>query len=317
MTSDAELIGKVLQGRTETFGPLVTRYRRMVYGLALGYLKDFDAAYDASQEVFLRAFLKLDQLETPEKLPSWLRAITANVCNTWRAGQPQHIALEYLEQEERAAEYPLSPERPDHALEREEDRRLVMRALEKLSAAHRQVLALYYLGERSAAEIAALLDIPAPTLRQRLHRARGQLKKEVLTMLSDTLQQAGPGDQFSSEVLQLLDKAKLLFQQAEYRQAVPALERAQHLAPEDTLVALLLADAYTWGSNPQAVEADPRPHEKALAVLERLIARDPGNLLARIKRAELRSVVAPFAPVLAEHEENLLLAQGGAYFGAN
>lgn len=111
----------------------------------------------------------------------------------------------------------------------------------------------------------------------------------------------------------MLDKAKMLFQRAEYRQAVPALERAQHLVPEDTLVALLLADAYTRGSDPQAVEANPQPYEKAFAVLERLIARDPGNLLARIKRAELRSVVTPFAQVLPEHEENLLLAQGGPF----
>lgn len=313
MSSDAELISEVLQGHTEAFGPIVARYQRGVYGLALGYLKDFDTAYDAAQEVFLHAFLKLDQLETPGKLPSWLWAITANVCKTWRAGRHDQIALEYLEQEETAAEYPAPAERPDRAFEQQEDRRLVLRALEKLSAEHRQVLTLYYLGQRSTVEVAALLATSPDTVRQRLHRARRQLKKEMLTMLSDTLQHEGPGEGFSAEVAQLLDKVKTLFQRAEYRQAVPALERAQRLIPEDTLVALLLADAYTWGLNPQTAEAEPRPYERAFAVLDRLIARDPGNLLARIKRAELRSVMAPFAQVLAEHEENLLLAQGGPF----
>ena len=315
MPSDAELVEAALQGDRDAFGHLVNQYKDVVYGLALSLLRDFDEAYDASQEVFLRAFLRLGQLKEPEKLPAWLRAITGNVCRTWLAQRRNSVPLERLEREESVADYHRSPEIPDEALEREEERHVVLRALEELPPASRQVLTLDYLGERSAPEIAAFLGISPAAARQRLHRSRRQLRQEVLHMISDTLQREAPGDQFREEVDRLLDQARAHFATAEYWKAIPALEQVRQMDPEDSLVALLLADAHARGRTIEETETDPEPHRKAGVLLEELVAREPENLPARIRLAEHRSALGTFKEILAEHEDLLQRARGSKFEG--
>ena len=315
MPSNAELVEAALQGEREAFGLLVNQYKDAVYGLALSLLRDFDAAYDASQEVFLRAFLRLAQLEEPEKLPAWLRAITGNVCRTWLGQQRDCVALEQLDREESVSAHHPAPEKPDEVLEREEERRVVLRALEKLPPASRQVLTLHYLGGRSSPEIAAFLGISPAAVRQRLHRSRHQLKQEILHMIGDTLQREAPGDEYREEVEKLLEQVKVQFGRAEYREAIPALEQVRQMAPEDSLVTLLLADAYSWGRTLQETKADPEPHRKSGALLEELVAREPENLLARIRLAQHRSVFGRFEEILAEHEDLLQQARGGKFEG--
>lgn len=75
MISDAELVDASLEGDESAFSAIVSRYKGAVYALAVSFLRDFDAAYDASQEVFLRAFLNLHRLEDKGKLPGWIRTI--------------------------------------------------------------------------------------------------------------------------------------------------------------------------------------------------------------------------------------------------
>ena len=59
MKEDRHLVGACLRGDTRAFGALVERYRYAVYGLCLGYTRDFDAAEEAAQEALVTSFLKL------------------------------------------------------------------------------------------------------------------------------------------------------------------------------------------------------------------------------------------------------------------
>ena len=100
MKSDLELVCDTLDGHKEAFGILVTRYRDCVYGLALSFLGDFEAAYDISQEVFLRAFLNLNRLADAGKLSPWLRAITANACRMRLRQRRDRVPIDHLDRED-------------------------------------------------------------------------------------------------------------------------------------------------------------------------------------------------------------------------
>ncbi len=50
---DRQLVEACLAGEVQAFAALVDRYRYPVYGICLGYTKDFDAAEDAAQEAFI------------------------------------------------------------------------------------------------------------------------------------------------------------------------------------------------------------------------------------------------------------------------
>jgi RNA polymerase sigma-70 factor (ECF subfamily) len=93
--NDAELIRRIHQGEAEAYTPLVERYRNLVYGLAYHQLQNFEDARDVTQEVFVRAYLHLDQLREPHKLTSWLRQMTINQCRMSR--RRQHPAVDLLE----------------------------------------------------------------------------------------------------------------------------------------------------------------------------------------------------------------------------
>ena len=59
--NDAQLVEACLEGDHRAYAVLVDRYRYALFGLCLSYVKDFDAAEDAAQEAFIKAFLKLDR----------------------------------------------------------------------------------------------------------------------------------------------------------------------------------------------------------------------------------------------------------------
>ena len=310
MNRDAEQIAAVLRGDGHAFTGLVQRHKNAVYGLAFSFLKDFEAARDVSQEVFLRVFLQLPRLEQPERFPAWLCAITANTCKNWLRKPRETVGLEDTDLEEKMnARNPL-PEKPDECLERAENRRMVSRALSRLSPENREILTLYYMGNRSSADIARYLDISPAAARQRLTRARGHLKEEILEMIDDVLKEEMLGEKFDDEVQNLLDQASEFFGRNEYGKELELLEKAHQKAPEDTAVTLLLAGACRRGKSPQELEKDPRPYHRACRLLEELLEREPDNLLVRITLAELHSVLEPFDQLEPEHEEVLRLAEG-------
>jgi len=310
MSRDAEQIAAVLRGDHQAFTGLVQRHKSAVYGLAFSFLKDFEDARDVSQETFLRAFLQLHRLEHPERFPSWLCAIAANACRNWLRKPRATVGLEDTDLEEKIDAHNPLPQKPDEVLEHQEERRMVSRALSRLSPENREVLTLYYMGSRSSADIPRYLDISPAAARQRLSRARGHLKEEILEMIDDVLKEETLGEDFDDEVQGLLDQASEFSCRSEYGKELELLEKAHQIAPEDTAVTLILAGACRRGKSWQELEKDPRPYHRACRLYEELIERQPDNLLVRIKLAELHSLLEPFDQLEPEHEEMLRLAEG-------
>ena len=59
MKEDSELVAEALAGGGESFTPIVQRYQSAVFGVALARVRDFHAAEDIAQAVFLDAFTQL------------------------------------------------------------------------------------------------------------------------------------------------------------------------------------------------------------------------------------------------------------------
>jgi hypothetical protein len=64
----------------------------------------------------------------------------------------------------------------------------------QLPRSQREVVALFYLGERSQAEVAAFLGLPVSTVNNRLHAARTNLKKGTLREMSTIGPETLPAD---------------------------------------------------------------------------------------------------------------------------
>jgi RNA polymerase sigma-70 factor, ECF subfamily len=183
--TDSELVRRTLSGESAAFGELIRRHQGAVQGLAYHMTGSFADAQDMAQEAFVRAYLKLEQLQHPERLSAWLRQLTLNYCRSWLRKRRETTPLEEVEP---ALCDP--GDSPAEALERAETRRLVRGALDQLTERNRLVLVLRYLGGLSYRDIARFLDVPLRTVEGRMHRAKQQLKGHVMTRLENALGEA-------------------------------------------------------------------------------------------------------------------------------
>jgi DNA-directed RNA polymerase specialized sigma24 family protein len=88
--------------------------------------------------------------------------------------------------------------RPDHRLERRQRMAPVQDAIARLPAPLREVVTLFYVHDCSQQDVATFLGLPVTTVNTRLHAARAQLKRRMLTMVKETLEANQLPDDFAS-----------------------------------------------------------------------------------------------------------------------
>jgi len=139
---------------------------------------DRTAAEDAVQETFLRAWRHLPRLlDDGRPLRPWLRQVLRRVLiDAARVARAHPVSL--------LDDVPIDRQ-VDGGYEELLDRGVLDRALDQLSAAHRQVLVEVYYRDVPAQRVAATLGIPAATVRTRLHYALRALRG-LLTERTDS-----------------------------------------------------------------------------------------------------------------------------------
>ncbi|NKB69430.1 MAG: sigma-70 family RNA polymerase sigma factor [Candidatus Latescibacteria bacterium] len=188
MPTDAELVAQSLAGDRRAYGQIVHRYWSQVLATAHAVLASPDEAQDAAQDAFIAAHRNLRGLRQPDKLAAWLGVLARNTAR-------QHLRRRKLEQ----ARFGRGPEMVDDLVavlpENATDfsYRTVRTAVGALAGPERSAIVLFYFVGLSIAQIAAQLDVPAGTIKSRLHRGRNQLGKRMEDM-SNSQQEQAPRD---------------------------------------------------------------------------------------------------------------------------
>ena len=160
------LIGRCLAGDSSAFEPLVERYHRPLFRMAVRLLGNREEAEDVTQTTFLKAYKALATCDRQRKFFSWIYRILVNEClNTLRSRRPMQGLDDTM-----AAPGP----EPD-PVDADETRRRVRRALLQLPEAQRDVILLRHFAEMKYDEMAVTLDIPEKTVKSRLFSARQRL----------------------------------------------------------------------------------------------------------------------------------------------
>ena len=184
--SDEDLLARFCRGETETFGLLVRRYERELYGYLRRYLGDGSLAEDVFQNTFLQLYIKSGQYEPGRPVRPWLYTIATHqaIDALRRNGRHQAVSLEQQREELAEGEFrgllDLLESRGPGPLElaSEQERRERVRAsVDRLPEFLRQVLVLTYYQGLKYREAAAILDIPVGTVKSRLHAALVRLQE--------------------------------------------------------------------------------------------------------------------------------------------
>ncbi len=181
---ESVLLASAAKGDLEAFNDLVLKYQNLVYSVTRGILGNADAAQDATQEAFIRAFQHIDGFRGGS-FRGWLLRIAANTCydvlRTLRRHPIVPLILEDGDGNDMDSALWLADPRSSPEAETENDQFLqtLYRRIDELPAVYRTVMTLVDLNGLDYDEAAQALGCPIGTVKSRLARARLRIKEQL------------------------------------------------------------------------------------------------------------------------------------------
>jgi RNA polymerase sigma-70 factor (ECF subfamily) len=180
---DQALAADAQQGDLDAFNQLVIRYQTLAYHVAYRILSDADAAADATQDAFFRAYEAIGQYHGGS-FKAWMLRIVTNKCyDQLRAKQRRPTSsLEALLVTEPAPGPSLidRAESPEAYTERQELSRAIQAGINALPPEQRVSLTLCDVAGMNYKEIAEVTRVSLGTVKSRISRARKKLRDYLL-----------------------------------------------------------------------------------------------------------------------------------------
>src|SRR5579862_3287613 len=166
----------------------VEQYGKATYNFAFRLTRNEADARDLTQDAFIRVYRAWRSFKPGTSFLSWIYRIVTNLHRDElrrRRGRYLEEIPEDNEPQAFSGDRPLAVEPIDEYVEGHLSEP-VSRALEALSPEQRRIVVLADIEECSYQEIAEIVGCSIGTVRSRLHRARGQLRKLVTRYLKQT-----------------------------------------------------------------------------------------------------------------------------------
>jgi RNA polymerase sigma-70 factor (ECF subfamily) len=185
---DDRLVERVRERDYVAFEALMRRHNRRLFRVARAVLRDADAAQDAVQETYLRAFTRLDSYRPTGKFGAWITRVALNEALMIRRRiHGETVSIDDVGEEALVAEEAVASEAPtaDQFVEAAHARILLEHAIDALPENFRMVFMMRAVEGLDVRETAECLGINAATVRTRLFRAqrllRGELSRRLQT----------------------------------------------------------------------------------------------------------------------------------------
>jgi RNA polymerase sigma-70 factor (ECF subfamily) len=161
----------------------VDHHHGRIYHTLIGITEDHDDAEDGTQNVFLKAFSRIDQFQGASKFSTWLMRIAINeALERLRARKKRQSLFEDGPEEldeVRPRQVEAWHDNPERLYAQKQLRELVEKELMKLPASYRVVVLLWDIEQLSTEEAAAALGLGIAALKTRLLRGRLMLREAL------------------------------------------------------------------------------------------------------------------------------------------
>jgi len=184
---DSTLVARAKDGDREALGELLSRHERAMLAIARAYFASDADAEDAVQEASATACRSLDQLRDDGRFAGWLAAITRNAClQILRTRKDKQSLADFATSVQLHRRVGPTPLTPAALAQRQEGVDCLRIAIGRLSEDYRVAIMLRYSEDMSYDQIAAYLDVPLATVRNRLHRAKRALEEMLESLETPT-----------------------------------------------------------------------------------------------------------------------------------
>ena len=177
----ADIIRRAQGGESEALTQLILSQQHYVYSIAMSVLKNPEDAADLTQDAFIRLVRALPQYTGESRFTTWLYRLVVNLGRDElrRRGRQVPIAPPSDEPDDQDPIASVADDDrwadPEQALNSQELRSEVRRALAQLDEHHRLVLTLYYFDDMKYTDIAEVLDMPLNTVKSHIRRGKERL----------------------------------------------------------------------------------------------------------------------------------------------
>ncbi len=181
---DVALVERTKAGDTSAFEQLVRQYDRQIYRTALHITQNREDAEDITQDVFFKAFQKLEQFQGNSKFSTWLVRIAVNesLMRLRRRKTSKTVSMDQdVETDEGAIPRDFAEWRPnpEQIFSQSELGDILRKTIAGLPPGFRTVFTLRDIENLSTEETAEALGLSVPAVKSRLLRARLQLRERL------------------------------------------------------------------------------------------------------------------------------------------
>lgn len=164
----------------QPFRKLAEEYGDRIYTFAGYSLRNREEAEDVTQEVLVRLWQHVDEIE-PGKLAAWVMKVARNaVIDAARRRQTRSaVFADGFETEAVDAAVSARSSSADHALQAAELRDALEQALAGIDEPYRSIVVMREVQGMPYREIAHALEMPLPTVKVYLHRGRKMLRETL------------------------------------------------------------------------------------------------------------------------------------------
>ena len=183
--TEAELIAAVLKGDAASFEPLVQKYSPRIFATARRYARRESEVEDIVQEVWLKAYQKLNSFRGEAPFEHWLMRLAVRTCYDFLRGHQRNRETSFSELTEPEEDWlDRFMQQPESTSENSDAAKmLVERILAQLSPSARMIITLLEIEDRSVKEISELTGWKVPLVKVRAFRARAEMRK-ILTRIA-------------------------------------------------------------------------------------------------------------------------------------
>jgi RNA polymerase sigma-70 factor (ECF subfamily) len=182
---DQYYVEQVLGGNVEAYRQLVEKHQDLVYTIVHRIIASSVEAEEVAQDVFLKAYSKLEDFRNKAKFSTWLYRIAYNTA----ISHGRKKKVEFLAIDEKLIEN-FSEEDISNSLlglSADDQKRLITEALASIPRTDNLIVSLFYFHEKDIDEISEIVGMTQSNVKVKLHRIRKKLLREMNSIINNDI----------------------------------------------------------------------------------------------------------------------------------